>query len=133
MKNRKIDTHLLDIDKICKSHLNKKKGKNSINLWSITHFLLFVVFGLYYKHKYLQLFIVSIIYELFEIYNLGINHESNMNMIMDILFNMSGYYIGSQLSTTRYNSVIIIIMWLISYILSNKDYNRIDKSFYGII
>lgn len=120
MKKRN-NTQLLEIDKICKSHQNKKNSKNSINLWSIIHFLLFTIFGLYYKHKYLQIFIASIIFEIFEIYYYGINHESYLNMITDILFNMSGYYIGSQLSATRYNSVILITMWLVSLYINIKS------------
>ena len=130
MKKRKLDNILLQVGKLFKS---PKNDKNSINIWTITHFLLFVVIGLFYKHNYLQLFIASIIFEIYEIYYFGIHHETYLNRIMDVIFNMTGYYIGSYLLITRSNSVIIITIWLVSLILSYKNYLGIDKSFYGII
>ena len=120
----------MKINKIFNSHTN---DKNAINNWTITHFSFWVVIGLYYKHKYLQIFILSILWELFEIYFYGINHETMVNRIIDIIFNMFGYYIGSQLPIKMYNSVIIITMWLISWIISMKTSNNINKSFYNII
>ena len=120
----------MKLSQIFNSHTN---NNNALNSWTITHFLFWVIIGLYYKHKYLQMFIVSILFEIFEIYYYGIGHETNVNIITDIISNMFGYYIGSQLPIKLYNLVIIITIWLISWIISIKENSNINKSFYNII
>ena len=87
-----------------------------IDLLSLLHFINFFIFGLFYKKKYKLAFILGIIWEIFE-YGI-VNYpqtrhyikkywpipqkywdETHMlNPVLDIFFNMLGYYLANLLS-----------------------------------
>lgn len=63
------------------------------SLWTVGHFIVFLLIGIYVPGLYLEIFVISIIFEGFE-YSIG--HTSRF--IIDPIVNLSGYIIGSQLS-----------------------------------
>ena len=86
----------------------------NLDLLSIGHFLLYFLIGLYWKHKYAAILVVSIIWELFE--KIIVSYEFTRSLvedywfipiryiddtldhsITDIVINMIGYTIGSSL------------------------------------
>ena len=92
-----------------------------ITLWSITHFFFWVNVGLYFKYSYLVIFIVSLLWEFIEIILYGFGHETIPNTIMDIIFNMLGFYIGFQLVLTIPNALICLVIWGISLFFCSKE------------
>lgn len=73
--------------------------------YTITHFLIYFVISLYYKNKWVEIIILSIIWEIFEmllnigydkILHLGSDYwdEIPMNKVIDIVFNLLGYGAG---------------------------------------
>lgn len=81
---------------------------------SVTHFLGWFIMGIFVKKRYILVFTLGLIWELFEYYVTRENEttrellvkywpipqrvweEKNiMNKVMDIVFNMSGYYLGN--------------------------------------
>ncbi len=98
-----------------------KKGiSTSIDLSSLAHFILWLIIGYFFPNNYLLAFILSILWELFEIlivnvdvlYNLTKKYwpiperywnEKITNSLLDICFNMLGYYVGSSIRN-KYNN-----------------------------
>lgn len=89
--------------------LNKQ---NSIifNGWALSHLILYIFIGYYYPDEYLFVFIVSILWELYEYSYMYINFFKNIYYKIlktekmyilgnpyDPLINIIGYYIGSQI------------------------------------
>lgn len=73
-----------------------------INLWSIVHILLYILIGLVLPNKWLLIILFSLIWEIYEyimsrLTNDKYYNESFINRILDIIFNLIGYYIGNLL------------------------------------
>ena len=69
-----------------------------INYWVILHFILFFIIGIYFPNRWKLVIIGMIAFELFE--NLASGKvkffkESTKDTITDFLFNILGYWIGS--------------------------------------
>ena len=71
--------------------INCKKG--DITLWTVFHFIIYFVVGVFLPHHYIEILLISIGCELLES---GIGHTSKY--IVDPVVNMLGYIIGSQFS-----------------------------------
>ena len=95
----------------------------AFDLMSIIHFLVFIIFGLIFKNEYNTALLIGVLWEIIEYYILFIikynkfneeytkkllkkywpissyywNEKNISNKIFDIVFNMSGYYIGNNL------------------------------------
>tara|TARA_Y100001970_G_scaffold269563_1_gene362218 strand:- start:503 stop:784 length:282 start_codon:yes stop_codon:yes gene_type:complete len=86
-----------------------------IDLLSLFHFLLYFCIGLFYKDKYLIIFIIGIIWEIFEKFIITTEYTRDLlleywfipelyindtleHSIVDIIINMIGYTIGNKIS-----------------------------------
>ena len=84
-----------------------------IDALSIVHFIYYLVYGLYFKNKYLLAFLLGLLWEIFE-YVISTNNytkellikywpipqkyweEKNIfNKVFDLMFNMLGYHLGN--------------------------------------
>jgi hypothetical protein len=86
-----------------------------IDMMGIIHFLIYLFFGILIKNKYKLVFILSILWEVFEYIVANIEFTKNLlvtywpinikywnetnvfNKLFDLIFNMMGYYIGNQI------------------------------------
>jgi hypothetical protein len=79
-----------------------------INEYTFYHFLLYLIFGIVIKNKYKLFLIIGIIWEIFEYIFSGNKfffnllgkeyfNKSYINKIIDIIFNILGYYIGNKI------------------------------------
>ena len=90
-------------------------GKGDIiDILSVSHFFIYFFFGLIIKNEYKLIFIIGVIWEIFEYIvtnysytkNLLIKYwpinlkywaeKNNLNKIFDLIINMIGYYIGNK-------------------------------------
>ena len=94
-------------------NIKVKKGYQSCDIFTLVHFLMYMVLGMYMKNKYTIAFAMSILWEIFEysatnnklIRTLLIKYwfvpeelwvEKNIqNRINDVISNMAGYYVGN--------------------------------------
>jgi hypothetical protein len=98
--------------------LNKPKSKN-IDLMTIVHFMLYIIFGYIYPNNYIIAFLIGILWEIFEriivsnkvLYNLVKKYwiipevywnENIVNTISDKVINMLGYLVGNIITYNRY-------------------------------
>ena len=85
-----------------------------VDFLTITHFVFNFILGLYIKNKYITIFVLGVLWELFE-YNIANNNnnikkllikywpipekywaEKNIfNKVLDVIFNMLGYHLGN--------------------------------------
>jgi len=85
---------LFEVNNEVKCFVGEPRCENgTIKIWTIGHFLVYFFIGLYVPGLYIEIFIVSIIYEWFEY---AVGHGSKF--IVDTTANMAGYILGSQLS-----------------------------------
>jgi hypothetical protein len=80
----------------------------------LNHFNIWLIFGIIYPNNYILAFIISIIWEIFEILIVRIKplykltkkywivserywNETKINKIVDIICNMTGYFFGSHI------------------------------------
>jgi hypothetical protein len=94
---------------IIKFRKNNKKLESGIffgsciDYWHLLHLLLYIIIGLLMPNKYLFIFIISILWEIFEhiSFKYIINSCNNIicGRIEDIFINIIGYSIGSYLTT----------------------------------
>lgn len=86
-----------------------------IDILSLVHFIQYLVFGLFFKDKYLYVIIASFLWEIFEYYSTRNNTIKNLlikywpiprkyweeknilNRFLDIKFNLIGYTIGNMI------------------------------------
>jgi len=74
-----------------------------LDIWHYSHIILYILIGLLYPNDYLFVFIISIIWELYEHFMFKyLVKKSNCNensclRIEDILLNLLGYFIGSNI------------------------------------
>lgn len=86
---------------------------SNIDILSLGHFLLWYIVGIYYKNKYIEVLFLGIMWEIFE-YIISNNNEIKKiiidnwiipekywndtlsHKIVDITFNMIGYYYGNK-------------------------------------
>ena len=79
-----------------------------INEYTFYHFVLYLIFGIIIKNKYKLFLIIGIIWEIFEYIFSGNKfffkllgkeyfNKSYINKIIDIIFNILGYYIGNKI------------------------------------
>lgn len=68
-----------------------------INQWSLMHFVVYMLIGLYIPNLYIEILYISIFCELIET---GMGYTSKY--IMDPLTNLFGYFIGTILHKQRY-------------------------------
>ena len=89
----------------------KYMNNNPIDILSLVHFIIFFVFGLFVKNKYIFAFLIGVIWEIIEYYVVNNNRQllinywpipqkywdetHKLNPPFDLLFNMSGYYLGN--------------------------------------
>jgi hypothetical protein len=87
---------------------------NNIDIFHINHLLLWIILGILFPNKYIYAFVLSILWEIFEILLVKIKflykltkkywvvdetywNEIYMNKSFDIVLNMTGYVIGSNI------------------------------------
>jgi hypothetical protein len=76
----------------------RKCEDGDLNVWSLIHFIIYIVVGYFVPGHYLAILIISILCELVES-EIGDTNK----MILDPITNLVGYYIGSQISPRRGN------------------------------
>jgi hypothetical protein len=84
----------------------------TFDVLSVNHFLIYFIAGLFFKNQYMLFFIISLVWEIFEYM---ISHterarqfvikywfvpekywnEHYTNKVLDVIINMTGYYIGN--------------------------------------
>ena len=86
--------------------LGKKLYEDStihIDGWSWLHFLLFLLLGIYFPHKWAWIIMGTILFEAFERMaskRTKLFKESTKDTISDFGINILGYFIGSEIITT---------------------------------
>jgi hypothetical protein len=83
---------------------------------SVVHFFQYLIFGLFYKNKYILVIIASFAWEIFEYYTTRAEYTKNLlikywpiprkyweekniiNRVFDIKFNLLGYFIGNKIN-----------------------------------
>lgn len=69
-----------------------------VNLYSVIHFFIWSTSGRYLFHQWKLFFILSIGWEVFELYlPFEFAVEEFGNKVMDVVFNTAGFYIGTRL------------------------------------
>ena len=93
-----------------------QKGTVTLDLMSISHFLLWFIIGLLFPNHYVLALILGIIWELLEVIFVEQKHiynflkkywllperywnEKKTNKGMDLILNMSGYFVGSSIAS----------------------------------
>jgi hypothetical protein len=95
---QKKDWYQIELPSDFKCFIGDKNCENgNINLWSVFHFIIYFIAGLYVPAYYVEILIISISCELFES---AIGHTSKM--IADPVINMAGYVLGSSLSRNKF-------------------------------
>lgn len=67
--------------------------KGDLNGWSLSHFAMYMIIGYFVPKQYVLILIISVLFEIIEV-PIG----ANSKLIIDPITNLSGYWIGSQLS-----------------------------------
>lgn len=92
----------------------KSSKSNNIDKSHIMHLLFWTIFGIIFPKKYIYAFILSILWEIFEVLLVNIPffykltktywtlpetywNEKYTNKLLDIILNMTGYFIGSNI------------------------------------
>ncbi len=85
---------IFEVDMNIKCFVGEPGCENgNIDIWTVGHFVVYFFMGLYVPGLYVEIFVISVIFECFE-YMVG--HKSKF--IVDSIVNMAGYILGSQLS-----------------------------------
>jgi hypothetical protein len=104
---QKIVSFNLEIGKIqIKNHLNYYKPennfKNSLNYYSIIHFVEYAILGLIKSVKMLHIWMISIGWEIIELFiPYHWARESWLNKLLDLGFNFSGYLVARKYLVKR--------------------------------
>jgi hypothetical protein len=74
----------------------------SFNMYSILHVLIYGVLGYFIRNEWLFVIIISILWEVLEyilnkLSNNSLWKEIKINKILDVILNLLGYYIGSNI------------------------------------
>jgi hypothetical protein len=86
-----------------------------LDLMSIIHFLLYLIFGFFFPYKWIPALIIMVLWELFEILIVKVSafkqivlkywfvpeqywNETWINKVYDIIFNIAGFIVGSYIA-----------------------------------
>lgn len=68
---------------------------SALSFWSIGHFVLWAFVGRFLSKDWTQFFVASVGWEVIEMHiPLEMAHEMPDNIVMDIVFNILGFYFG---------------------------------------
>lgn len=66
-------------------------NEGDINIWTLMHFIIYLIAGIFFPNRYIFFFIISLLCELFELTIVAYNAK----WVIDPLFNMLGYLVGN--------------------------------------
>jgi hypothetical protein len=77
-----------------------------INKYTIYHIIIYMIFGYFFPNKWIYAITISFLWEIFEyILNIFVHSYSSfgaetlINRIIDIIYNLFGYYLGNNIKS----------------------------------